>query len=371
MRKNFASLVGGSRHASTNTSMKRKADENFEPEGENPENLETPGEGTQTEFKTTEVEIPEGSQKIEGDIYLTPDGDISIVPASPFEIETMPEPITQLDIEIHSEEEEEGGNAEPSELVTETPKEEPKGEEGMTEEETACMMKSCNEPGCHMSFVKAGQVEDPCWVLFKNGNLFATIAFSKQAQKDSNAKEFFASENFATKVSQAAGALGWHSVLTNLKAELVTPKGYVAVALPVDKVALKKEVRSELFNDAQIAYAAMRGRLRTHAIAAKMYDEAVKANIESPEAFVASVLDDVQGQFISDLFDVTAEVNEMSPVVKKEFKAMIDRTATSIPVVASAPKKDEALLAKLAGNSLPIAPSATPAVSQNRYSGIL
>jgi hypothetical protein len=242
----------------------------------------------------------------------------------------------------------------------------------MSDEEASVMMRSCNEPGCHMSFVKAGTTEDPNWVLFKDGKLFATIAFSTQDNADASAKEFFASESFAAKVTAASASLGWHTVLTNLKAKLVTDKGLVASSTPVDREALKAEVRTQLFNDAQIAYAAMRGRSRNYSLAAKLFDKACEAGIENPEAFTASIMDDVEGKFISELFDVTAEVNQMSETVKKEFKAMIDRMVVAPAPARTAMVRNESMMAHLASASLPIAPASAPAqVPQgSRFSGL-
>lgn len=367
MRKQFASLAGGDPNHASHTSVTRKAEEDLAaPPVDTPE---APAAPAATEVVTTEPNVPEGAQKIEGEIYLTPEGDLTIVPEAPLEIEGLEEPVTQLDIELHSEEE---APAEPAPAELTTAPAEPASQPEMSDEEASAMMRSCNEPGCHMSFVKAGTTEDPNWVLFKNGSLFATIAFSNQENADGSAKEFFASESFAAKVTAASASLGWHTVLTNLKAKLITDKGLVTASAPVDREALKAEVRTQLFNDAQIAYAAMRGRARTYSLAAKLFDKACEAGVENPEAFTASVMDDVEGKFISELFDVTAEVNKMSNTVKKEFKAMIDRTVAAPAPVRTAAVRDENLMARLASASLPIAPAAAPAqVPQGpRFSGL-
>ena len=56
-----------------------------------------------------------------------------------------------------------------------------------------------------------------------------------------------------------------------------------------------EEYRTELYDCAQIAYAAMRARVRTHPLMANVFEAVAKAGMEKPELFTAEVLKDVKG----------------------------------------------------------------------------
>jgi hypothetical protein len=382
-RKSFAAITGDNRLP---TSNKKKAGEDVpEPEPtledspvEAPPSEEAPAEEAPTdnltvETKTTETEIPEDATELDCKVYLTPDGDLSIVPTDPLIIEGIEEPVTQMDIEVHSEEPKDDA-VDPTNLETAPLEEEAPVEEAcMSEAEVAGLMTSLNDANVAVSMVKAGTEQNPSWIVLKNGSLFATIDLVSQNADKADYLPFFASSEFPVRVGEAARSIGWHEVLPRMKAKLITDKGLAVAQTSVDMKAIKAEVRRAFFNDAQIAYSAMKARLRENPLAVSLFEASVAAEIPSPEVFVAGVLADPDGKFVSALFEYTAEVNDMSDSVKKEFKNLVART--TVPVTADAPAfiPDKTFMAKLANNSLPLASSSTPSAvpTPSRFSGIL
>jgi hypothetical protein len=249
-------------------------------------------------------------------------------------------------------------------------------EAGMTEEESCNMMRSCNEPGVVMSFVKGGSTENPSWILLKNGELFATIAYSDQNTAGEDFQAMFEEEAFPARLRAFAASNGWQATLPLTKAKLITSKGFAFAQTPVDREALKASVREDLFNDMQIAYTAMVAGMKANPLYDKLMDATTRAGVPSPEIFVAGVLADPKGEFISHLFNLTATVNKMSDPVKAEYKAFVARQASSTtPVAPPAYTPDSSLSAILASNSVAIAPvtpvEAPAARTAGRFSGIL
>ena len=368
-------------------------EETFETEeATNEEALEVEEEPS-VKLETEPVEVPEDATELEAKVYLTDSGDLMVVPAEPLEIEGVSEPITQLEIEIHSEEEaemEEMSEDEDSEIEAfdaeeastpeETHEEAPapasmetlsKEEDKMTEAMAYESMTELNS--AEVSMVKAGTTSNPAWLVLKNGSVFATIDLESQENKEGKYFDFFASSEFPARVKEAATSIGWNEVLPRMKAKLHTDKGVALAPVFVSTAELKEQLRQELFNDAQIAYSAMKARLRENPIAVNLYDAAAKAGIPQAEVFTAGVLADPKGEFITALFDATEEVNNMHPEVKGEFKKLIART--QVPIVTTQTPEytpDSDFMARLASSSLPVAPANGSSVpNSSRFSGIL
>lgn len=347
-------------------------------------------------LETEQVEVPEDATELEAKVYLTDGGDLMVVPAEPLEVEGVSEPITQLEIEIHSEEDEMGGDMEDMEDMEDmgedlevseeasTPEEtveeasEPASMETMSKEEDkmteAMAYESMTElNAAEVSMVKAGTTSNPAWLVLKNGSVFATIDLESQENKEGKYFDFFASSEFPARVKEAASSIGWNEVLPRMKAKLHTDKGVALAPVFVSTAELKEQLRQELFNDAQIAYSAMKARLRENPIAVNLYDAASKAGIPQAEVFTAGVLADPKGEFITALFDATEEVNNMHPEVKGEFKKLIART--QVPIVTTQTPEytpDSDFMARLASSSLPVAPANGSSVpNSSRFSGIL
>jgi hypothetical protein len=318
----------------------------------------------------SEVVIPEGSTQIEGEVYISPDGDLLVIPAEPLTLEGFEEPITQIDVEVHLDEESVPAPAEDKGGDLETTPEEDEPKEAApaaapTEEDTKEALASLDS--AEVALIKAGTEVNPAWVVMKNGMPFATIALADQTISDENYRKLFASDAFEAKLKSSAAKVGYAELLPHMAAKLFIDKGVVAIAAPVDVAGIKAQAKTQLFNDLQVAWAAMQARLRTNPIAAKLYEASIAAEIPQPEAFVAGVLADADGEFINALVDVAGEVNGMSDLVKNEFKAFISRNAS----VAVAPKAnytpDFDFAARLANASVPVAPAAP----RQRYSGLL
>lgn len=351
-------------------------------------------EESSVKLETEQVEVPEDATELEAKVYLTDSGDLMVVPAEPLEIEGVSEPITQLEIEIHSEEEAEmnedmddmdmdGDMEAPTEEAStpeETHEEAPapasmetvsKEEDKMTEAMAYESMTELNS--AEVSMVKAGTTSNPAWLVLKNGSVFATIDLESQENKEGKYFDFFASSEFPARVKEAAASIGWNEVLPRMKAKLHTDKGVALAPVFVSTAELKEQLRQELFNDAQIAYSAMKARLRENPIAVNLFDAASKAGIPQAEVFTAGVLADPKGEFITALFDATEEVNNMHPEVKGEFKKLIART--QVPIVTTQTPEytpDSDFMARLASSSLPVAPANGSSVpNSSRFSGIL
>lgn len=368
-------------------------EETFETEeATNEEASEVEGEPS-VKLETEQVEVPEDATELEAKVYLTDSGDLMVVPAEPLEIEGVSEPITQLEIEIHSEEEAEmeemsededseteAFDAEEASTPEETHEEAPapasmetlsKEEDKMTEAMAYESMTELNS--AEVSMVKAGTTSNPAWLVLKNGSVFATIDLESQENKEGKYFDFFASSEFPARVKEAATSIGWNEVLPRMKAKLHTDKGVALAPVFVSTAELKEQLRQELFNDAQIAYSAMKARLRENPIAVNLFDAASKAGIPQAEVFTAGVLADPKGEFITALFDATEEVNNMHPEVKGEFKKLIART--QVPIVTTQTPEytpDSDFMARLASSSLPVAPANGSSVpNSSRFSGIL
>lgn len=368
-------------------------EETFETEeATNEEASEVEGEPS-VKLETEQVEVPEDATELEAKVYLTDSGDLMVVPAEPLEIEGVSEPITQLEIEIHSEEEAEmeemsededseteAFDAEEASTPEETHEEAPapasmetlsKEEDKMTEAMAYESMTELNS--AEISMVKAGTTSNPAWLVLKNGSVFATIDLESQENKEGKYFDFFASSEFPARVKEAATSIGWNEVLPRMKAKLHTDKGVALAPVFVSTAELKEQLRQELFNDAQIAYSAMKARLRENPIAVNLFDAASKAGIPQAEVFTAGVLADPKGEFITALFDATEEVNNMHPEVKGEFKKLIART--QVPIVTTQTPEytpDSDFMARLASSSLPVAPANGSSVpNSSRFSGIL
>jgi len=368
-------------------------EETFETEeATNEEALEVEEEPS-VKLETEPVEVPEDATELEAKVYLTDSGDLMVVPAEPLEIEGVSEPITQLEIEIHSEEEaemDEMSEDEDSEIEAfdaeedSTPEETDeeasaptsmetlsKEEDEMTEAMAYESMTELNS--AEVSMVKAGTTSNPAWLVLKNGSVFATIDLESQENKEGKYFDFFASSEFPARVKEAATSIGWNEVLPRMKAKLHTDKGVALAPVFVSTAELKEQLRQELFNDAQIAYSAMKARLRENPIAVNLFDAAAKAGIPQAEVFTAGVLADPKGEFITALFDATEEVNNMHPEVKGEFKKLIART--QVPIVTTQTPEytpDSDFMARLASSSLPVAPANGSSVpNSSRFSGIL
>lgn len=357
-RKTFTNLLGKGSKAS----MPRKADEE----------VLSPVEETTTpevSLNSNDVVIPEGSTQLECEVYITPEGDLTLVPAEPLEIESLDEPVTQLDIEIHSEEEP-IETPEPVELESVPTEEKPVEEAALTAEQACDSMRSLNDPSCAVALVKAGTEANPSWIVLKNGSIFATIAYADQPPAN-DYKAFFANASFSDRVAEAAKTLGWHEVLPKMFAKLITPKVVVAAPVSVDLKAIKADLRQELHNDMQLAYKAMIRRMRNNPLAAKLYDAAAAAQIPAPEVFVAGVIEDPQGSFISSLFETTVELNSMSKEIKKEFRALVEKTEFNVPKTSSY-QPDLSFQARLTANSISVAPVSTETSmpSQGSFSGL-
>lgn len=342
-------------------------------------------------LETEQVEIPEDATELEAKVYLTDSGDLMVVPAEPLEIEGVSEPITQLEIEIHSEEAEMDEDMDDMDDDMEAPVEEAsapeehheealepasmetmsKEEEDMTEAMAYESMTDLNS--AEVSMVKAGTTSNPAWLVLKNGGVFATIDLESQDNKEGKYFDFFASSEFPARVKEAATSIGWNEVLPRMKAKLHTDKGVALAPVFVSTAELKEQLRQELFNDAQIAYSAMKARLRENPIAINLFDAAAKAGIPQAEVFTAGVLADPKGEFITALFDATEEVNNMHPEVKGEFKKLITRT--QVPIVTTQTPEytpDSTFMARLASSSMPVAPANGSSVpNSSRFSGIL
>jgi hypothetical protein len=368
VRKNFKHLLQAAKAPVTAPKATRR-NRTSAAEGE-----EVAEEAPLTTKLESEVVIPEGSTQIEGEIHISPEGDLLIVPAEPLTLEGFDEPITQIDVEVHMEDaapaapaEDKGGDLEtsPEDKKVEEAKE-PKEAAMPTEAEMKEALASLDS--AEVALVKAGTEVNPAWVVMKNGMPFATIALADQTVSDENYRKLFASEGFAAKVQASAAKVGYAELLPHMAAKVITDKGVVAVATPVDVAGIKAEAKAQLFNDLQVAWAAMQARLRTNPIAAKLYEASVAAEIPQPEAFVAGVLADASGEFINALVDVAGEVNGMSDVVKNEFKAFIARNASVAPVAKAEYTPDHNFAARLANASVPVAASAP---RQSRFAGLL
>lgn len=347
-------------------------------------------EESSVKLETEQVEVPEDATELEAKVYLTDSGDLMVIPAEPLEIEGVSEPITQLEIEIHSEEEAEMEVSEdieteapameeastPEEIHEEAPapasmETVSKEEDKMTEAMAYESMTELNS--AEISMVKAGTTSNPAWLVLKNGSVFATIDLESQENKEGKYFDFFASSEFPARVKEAAASIGWNEVLPRMKAKLHTDKGVALAPVFVSTAELKEQLRQELFNDAQIAYSAMKARLRENPIAVNLFDAASKAGIPQAEVFTAGVLADPKGEFITALFDATEEVNNMHPEVKGEFKKLIART--QVPIVTTQTPEytpDSDFMARLASSSLPVAPANGSSVpNSSRFSGIL
>lgn len=368
-------------------------EETFETEEATNEEASEVEEEPSVKLETEQVEVPEDATELEAKVYLTDSGDLMVVPAEPLEIEGVSEPITQLEIEIHSEEEAEmeemsededseteAFDAEEASTPEETHEEAPapasmetlsKEEDKMTEAMAYESMTELNS--AEVSMVKAGTTSNPAWLVLKNGSVFATIDLESQENKEGKYFDFFASSEFPARVKEAATSIGWNEVLPRMKAKLHTDKGVALAPVFVSTAELKEQLRQELFNDAQIAYSAMKARLRENPIAVNLFDAASKAGIPQAEVFTAGVLADPKGEFITALFDATEEVNNMHPEVKGEFKKLIART--QVPIVTTQTPEytpDSDFMARLASSSLPVAPANGSSVpNSSRFSGIL
>ena len=342
-------------------------------------------------LETEQVEIPEDATELEAKVYLTDSGDLMVVPAEPLEIEGVSEPITQLEIEIHSEEAEMDEDMDDMGDDMEAPAEEAsapeenfeeasepasmetmsKEEDNMTEAMAYDSMTDLNS--AEVSMMKAGTTSNPAWLVLKNGGVFATIDLDSQDNKEGKYFDFFASSEFPARVKEAATSIGWNEVLPRMKAKLHTDKGVALAPVFVSTAELKEQLRQELFNDAQIAYSAMKARLRENPIAVNLFDAAAKAGIPQAEVFTAGVLADPKGEFITALFDATEEVNNMHPEVKGEFKKLITRT--QVPIATTQTPEytpDSTFMARLASSSMPVAPANGSSVpNSSRFSGIL
>jgi hypothetical protein len=364
VRKNFKHLVQAAKAPVTAPKANRRVRTSAA------EGKEVAEEAPLTTKLESEVVIPEGSTQIEGEIHISPDGDLLIVPAEPLTLEGFEEPITQIDVEVHMEEAPESAENKGADLKTspedEKPKEDKEPKEAAMPNEAEVKEALASLDSAEVSLVKAGTEVNPAWVVMKNGMPFATIALADQTVSDENYRKLFASEGFAAKVQTSAAKVGYAELLPHMAAKVITDKGVVAVATPVDVAGIKAEAKAQLFNDLQVAWAAMQARLRTNPIAAKLYEASVAAEIPQPEAFVAGVLADADGSFINALVDVAGEVNGMSEVVKNEFKAFIARNAS----VEVAPKADYTpdmnFAARLASASVPVASAAPRA----RFTGL-
>jgi hypothetical protein len=322
---------------------------------------------------TTPEGVPEDAVEVDAKVYTTEDGDLLVIPAEPLTVEGLEEPLEEVEIslvdEIEDGEEEE--EPAPADLVTKEPAPAAGAEDTAEEEaETAAVMAKLNAPETKTSFFKGGSAENPKWFVTANGDLVASIAYSAIPDESGKFKEFFASENFPSKVHESARVIGWDTVLANFKAEIFTKKSRVLAPEKVDHAALRSEIASQLKNDLGLAYSAMTARLRSNPFAAHLFEATQQSGMEAPEVFTAAVIEKSATEFITELTDVLDEVAGMSEPVKAEFKQLIARTTVPLPQVRSKYNPDQNFMATLQDNSIPVA-STTPTSRTSRFRGIL
>jgi hypothetical protein len=331
--------------------------------------------------ETTEaVELPEDAVEIDAKVYTVDDGSLLVVPSEPLTVEGLEEPLEQVEISLVDEiEAPDLGESDPAEMVTEPdetkveeaavkPKAEVVAEPEITLEEATAVLDA---PETQTAFFKGGSKENPKWFMTANGDLFASIAYQSTPDADGKVREFFASESFPAKVVESARVIGWKTVLSNLKAELITKKAKLAVPEVIDRTATLSELRSQLKNDLSLAYSAMTARLRNNPFAAHLFEAVRASGMEAPEVFTAAVIEKSAQEFVTELSDVLDEVSGMSEPVKDEFKNLIART--TIPVQSTRQYvPDKNFMATLQEHSVPVTSvSQNPLAKTGRFNGIL
>lgn len=334
-------------------------------------------ESSAPEFQTEvepKAEIPEDATKLDGvEVYLTSDGDINIVLGEEgLTLEGFDEPIHLIEVQVHADEE--AAPAVPEEpqaedLHTETPVEDAPAEEEEAEmtAEAVTALNSLDQDNAVVAFIQAGNETNPMWVVTKNGMPFATIAFCDQDSKDEEFRKVFASDLLTRKVSHTASEIGWSKVLPYMKAKLITDKGLVAVSEPVNIETIKAQAKTELFNDMQLAYSLMQASVRENPLAGRLREAIVASGMEQPELFVAGVMNDPSGSFVSALVDTAREISNMSEQTKDEYKVLASRASVAVPApVTYTP--DHNFMARLAQSS--VASNAPVAPVSGRFAGL-
>jgi hypothetical protein len=310
---------------------------------------------TQALDEEAQEAIPEGVEGIPAIIYPKSDeSGLIIIPETPLEVESMPEPVTVLDMEIHTEE----PTPAPSNPVEPTTTPEPTpglGSGELNEEEVVESMKSLNCDGCNIAMVRTGSVEDPAWLIIKDSEPVAKVSFS--AQNDPSLHEFMSSDRFPAQVASNAKVNGWDKVLTLLKAKVYTNKGVVAAPKITDLKAVEASVVEDLINCAQLGYAAMRARVRSHSLAEDVFNAVAKSGMPQPDVFVAGAMADPEGRFVQDLFKLATEIRGYSEVGRAEFKQIVANAQIPLPSHQASVSGDADLRARLANASVPLAPS--------------
>lgn len=335
-----------------------------------------------------EAEVPEDATPVDAQVFITPDGDLNIVLEEGLVLEGYDEPIHQIEVQVHTEElsaEEEAPAAE--DLVTETPEteeapvevennetEELAASTATTEEvvaeveviDTEAALQSLDQDNAVVAFIQAGNEVNPMWIVTKNGMPFATLAFADQEIKDEEFRKVFASDLLIKKVSHAASEIGWSKALPYVKAKLISDKGLVATAEPVDVNAIKAQAKAELFNDMQLAYALMNANVRQNPMADRLREAIVASGMEQPEVFVAGVMGDPEGSFVATLVDTAKEISRMSEQTKDEYKVLAARASVVVPTpVTYTPDHD--FMARLAKSSVAVT---APETVSNRFTGL-
>jgi hypothetical protein len=312
---------------------------------------------------TSDVEIPEGAEQLDAQVYTTPSGNLLVVPTEPLQIEDYGdgEPITMITIEVHDDEgeETEGEEPEPTDLETQAPpadKPEAYSEEADT--------KSCMEglEGCKASFVQTGSTENPVLTLTRDGFPIATVAYADQEDKSEDVLALFNNTaTFTAQVQKAAEKSGWSVVLPLLKAKVFISKGrVVSIQEPVDVAAIKAEARVSLFNDMATAWTALKAGVRTNPLGARIFEAAAEASIDQPDVFAHGVMHD-DGEFIAALQEVTDEISGYSASVKEDFQKFVSRASSDfgkgLPTSDYTPDREFA--ARLHKASVPVVPVET------------
>lgn len=369
-RATFANLLKDDRHNPRHTSSRRSQNRRAAEDDMPSEDAEGVGEST------APAGVPDDAVEIEAKVYTTESGDLLVIPSEPLTVEGLDEPLEEIEISLLDEaEEDEDEDADPAELVTEdavaTPKAEveAEAETGQEEEaETAAVMAKLNSPETKTSFFKGGTVQNPKWFVTANGDMVASIAYSAIPDDSGKFKEFFASENFPSKVHESANVIGWDKVLANFKAEIFTKKSKVLAPEKIDRAAIRSEITQQIKNDLSLAYSAMTARLRSNPFAAKLFEATEQSGMEAPEVFTAAVIERSATEFITSLADVLDEVAGMSDSVKAEFKNLIARTTVPLPVTQSKYSANTSYMDTLQDNSVPVAPATS---KTSRFRGII
>jgi hypothetical protein len=311
---------------------------------------------------TSDVEIPEGAEQLDAQVYTTPSGDLLVVPTEPLNLDGYGdgEPITMITIEVHEDEEEGAGETpEPADLETQAPAED--AAPAYSEEaDTKVAMEGLNN--CAATFVQTGSTENPVFTLTKNGFPIATIAYADQEDKSDDVLALFNNQaTFSAQVNKAAEKSGWATVLPLLKAQVFLSKGHVvSVQEPVDVDAIRAEARVSLFNDMSTAWTALKAGVRTNPLGARIFEAAAEASIDQPDVFAHGVMND-DGEFIAALQEVTDEISGYSATVKEDFVKFVSRASSDFGkgVPASEYTPDREFAARLHKASVPVVPVET------------